>query len=166
MKISPRLKRIFKFLNKEGKKDQDTPATCDQHLYSNFYFNISQNPNENHEVHQSCDATIKELTEENVKKITKIKRSKSVENWLNDIELGEKVGSQTEGVQEARECCHDKISTDLHYACVDVTNQRTEPSNILHSKLFASSSEIFLSYSSFSTFHSSSDSSLGFSLIN
>ena len=65
MKISPRLKRIFKFLNKEGKKDQDTPATCDQHLYSNFYFNISQNPNENHEVHQSCDATIKELTEEN-----------------------------------------------------------------------------------------------------
>ena len=164
MKISPRLKRIFKFLNKEGKKEQDTTATCDQHLYSNFYFNISQNPSyEKYEI-QSCDTTIKELTEENVKKITKIKRSKSVENWLNDVELGEKVDSQ--GSQEVKKCCHDQVSTDLHYACVDVTNQKTEPSNILHSKLFASSSEIFLSYSSFSTFHSSSDSSLGLSFIN
>ena len=165
MKISPRLKRIFNFRNKEGKKEQDTTtATCDQHLYSNFYFNISQNPSyEKYEI-QSCDTTIKELTEENVKKITKIKRSKSVENWLNDVELGEKVDSQ--GSQEVKKCCQDQDSTDLHYACVDVTNQKTEPSNILHSKLFASSSEIFLSYSSFSTFHSSSDSSLGFSLIN
>ena len=162
MKISPRLKRIFKFLNKEGKKDQDTPATCDQHLYSNFYFNISQSS----EI-QSCDTTIKELTEENVKKITKIKRSKSVENWLNDVELDGSQDSQGSQVsKEVKNCCHDQVSTDLHYACVDVTNQKTEPSNILHSKLFASSSEIFLSYSSFSTFHSSSDSSLGFSFIN
>ena len=154
MKISPRLKIIFKLLNKEGKKEQETDtATCDQHLYSNFYFNISQRPHESYTDIQSCDTNVKELTEENVKKITKIKRSKSVENWLSDIELGEK---------ESKNCCHDQVTTDLHYACVDVTNQRTEPehSNILHSKLFASSSEIFLSYSSFSTFHSSSDSVL------
>ena len=158
MKISPRLKRIFKLLNKEEKKEQDTDtAACDQNLYSNFYFNISQKHNESYEI-QSCNTTVKELTEENVKKITKIKRSKSVENWLSDIELGEKVGSRS--VLESKNCCHDQVTTDLHYACVDVTNQRTEPqpSNILHSKLFASSSEIFLSYSSFSTFHSSSDS--------
>ena len=165
MKISPRLKRMFSFLKKEGKKEPDTITTalCDQHLYSNFYFNISQQPNESYEV-ESCDTTIKELTEENVKKITKIKRSKSVENWLNDIELrGKMLGK---GSQEAKTCCQDQISADLHYACVDVTNQKAEPSNILHSKLFASSSEIFLSYSSFSTFHSSSDSSVGFALIN
>ena len=153
---------MFDFLRKEGKKEQATAAVCDQHLYSNFYFNISQQ-NESYEI-QSCDTTIKELTEENVKKITKIKRSKSVENWLNDIELrGKMLGK---GSQEAKKCCQDQISADLHYACVDVTNQKAEPSNILHSKLFASSSEIFLSYSSFSTFHSSSDSSVGFALIN
>ena len=163
MKISPRLKRMLSFLKKECKKEQESPASCDQNLYSNFYFNISQQQNESFDI-QSCDATVKELTEENVRKITKIKRSRSVENWLNDIELKENLRSQ--GSQEVKNCCHDQISTDLHYACVDVTNQKAEPSNILQSKLFASSSEIFLSYSSFSTFHSSSDSSVGFSIIN
>ena len=154
---------MLSFLKKEVKKEQESPASCDQHLYSNFYFNISQQQNESFDI-QSCDATVKELTEENVRKITKIKRSRSVENWLNDVELKENLRSQ--GSQEVKNCCHDKISTDLHYACVDVTNQKAEPSNILQSKLFASSSEIFLSYSSFSTFHSSSDSSVGFSIIN
>ena len=160
MKISPRLKRMLSFLKKECKKEQESPAPCDQNLYSNFYFNISQQQNESFDI-QSCDATVKELTEENVRKITKIKRSRSVENWLNDVELKENLRSQ-----EVKNCCHDQISTDLHYACVDVTNKKAEPSNILQSKLFASSSEIFLSYSSFSTFHSSSDSSVGFSIIN
>ena len=154
---------MLSFLKKECKKEQESPASCDQNLYSNFYFNISQQQNESFDI-QSCDATVKELTEENVRKITKIKRSRSVENWLNDIELKENLRSQ--GSQEVKNCCHDQISTDLHYACVDVTNQKAEQSNILQSKLFASSSEIFLSYSSFSTFHSSSDSSVGFSIIN
>ena len=106
MKISPRLKKIFNFLNKEGKKEQNTGARCDQHLYSNFYFNLSQKPNESYEI-QSCDTTIKELTEENLKKITKIKRSKSVENWLNDIDQG------SQGSQEAKKCCQDQVSREL-----------------------------------------------------
>ena len=69
MKISPRLKRMLSFLKKECKKEQESPASCDQNLYSNFYFNISQQQNESFDI-QSCDATVKELTEENVRKIT------------------------------------------------------------------------------------------------
>lgn len=148
MKISPRIKRMFNFINKAGSnQDEARDVPCDEHLYSNFYFHISPRQ-------ESCQSGnsakhIKLLTEENVKKIPRLKRSKSVEDWLNDIDDGLVEDSQATELAQIQ-----PATGELHYACVDVTSHRG-----LQSKHFASSTQIFRSYSSFSTFRSSSDSS-------
>ena len=172
MKISPRLKKMFNFLNKPTNRQlENEEIPCDQNLYSNFYFNISPKLDEVYETQSSPNTSkgIKQLTEENVKKIPKMKRSKSVEDWLNDVDDSNEgvcqatkldnvfISDKKDGCKKTPRCCDDWSSGDLHYACVDVTTPRSD-----QSKLFASSSEIFRSYSSFSTFQSSFDSSVDF----
>ena len=174
MKISPKLRKVFNILRKQGNKQEENDASCDQHLYTNFYLNISQKVEDFYESQSGDirDKDIRQLTEENVKKIPKMKRSKSVEDWLKDLDDSREENWQATKLEniflsdkrnvsrERRKCSEEETPVELHYACVDVTIPRPEPSNIHHSKLFASSSEIFRSYSSF--LQSSSDSSLDF----
>ena len=120
-------------------------------LYTNFYFKVEPKSDEEESDGRGNEATIFEtidfskqrLTTENVRKVKRLHKSKSVEDWLNNIEDNEEVKDV-------------KVSNEIHYACVDVTNKSFTEYD--QPRLFAKSNVIFKSYSSLSTFKSSNSS--------
>ena len=83
------------------------------------------------------------LTTENIKKVKSLRKSKSVENWLNSLETHQ-------NHEDNIELLNNNI--EHHYACVDVTGAdgNTHFYNQHQQKrLFARSNVIFESYSSY-----------------
>ena len=123
-------------------------------LYTNFYFKVEPKSDEEESDGGSNEATIFEtidfskqrLTTENVRRVKRLHKSKSVEDWLNNIE------DTTEEVRDVKVT----NSNEIHYACVDVTNKSFTEYD--QPRLFAKSNVIFKSYSSLSTFKSSNAS--------
>ena len=120
-------------------------------LYTNFYFKIEQqrkddNLQDNENVEDSPDFEIVDfskhkLTTENIKKVKSLRKSKSVENWLNSLETHQ-------NHEDNIELLNNNI--EHHYACVDVTG--ADGNTLFYNqqkRLFARSNVIFESYSSY-----------------
>ena len=165
MSPSPFGQKLLKFLgvvntNKAKKNNKNVPIN----LYTNFYFKVETK----HDASSSGDLSInsmespdfeeidfstRRLTTENLKKVKKLHKSKSVEDWLNTIECYDPILDGHEHII-SRGC--DQSGSEHHYACVDVTvpSPRFSHYDSPQPRMFAKSRDIFQSYSSLSTFNS------------
>ena len=143
--IKEKILKIFGFAN----SNKNLHIQCHQvpiQLYTNFYFKIEQKRRDdglqcNKNVEDSpdfeiVDFTRHKLTSENIKKVKTLRKSKSVENWLNNLETHHQ---------------NHEENIEYHYACVDVTGAGNTNNYHQHQqkRLFAKSNFIFESYSSY-----------------
>ena len=160
MSQSPLGQKLLRILgvgssNKAKKNNKNVPIN----LYTNFYFKVetssadlSVNSVESPDF-EEIDFSTRRLTTENLKKVKRLHKSKSVEDWLNTIEFdNEIIDGEYEHNNTQDGCCSQKKSN--HYACVDVTVS----SGLCHydspqMRIFAKSRDIFQSYSSLSTYN-------------
>ena len=148
--------------DKEKKSKKNVPIN----LYTNFYFKVETKSDDSSSADLSVnsvespdfeeiDFSTRRLTTANLRKVKKLHKSKSVEDWLNTIEYdGHILHGEHEHINiqpEPRGCCSPDKS-EQHYACVDVTvtpilRHHDSP----QTRMFARSRDIFQSYSSLST---------------
>ena len=141
--IKDKILKIFGFENSKtihGIHRNQVPIK----LYTNFYFKIEQKSKAdclrvNENVEDSPDFEIVDfskhkLTTENIKKVKSLRKSKSVENWLNNLETHHQ---------------NHEENIEYHYACVDVTGAGNTNNYHQQKRLFAKSNFIFESYSSY-----------------
>ena len=166
MSPSPLGQKLLRILgvetsNKAKKNNKNAPLN----LYTNFYYKVETKSNDNSSSSadlsvnsvespdfEEIDFSTRRLTTENVKKVKRLHKSKSVEDWLNTIEFDDQIidGKYENNNTDTRDgCCSQEKSN--HYACVDVTLS----SGLCHydspqMRLFAKSRDIFQSYSSLS----------------
>ena len=167
MSQSPLGQKLLRILgvgssNKTKKNNKNVPIN----LYTNFYFKVETKSDDNSSADMSVnsvespdfeeiDFSTRRLTTENVKKVKRLHKSKSVEDWLNTIEFDNHIidGEYEHNNKDTRDgCCSQEKSN--HYACVDVTVS----SGLCHYdspqlRIFAKSRDIFQSYSSLSTYN-------------
>ena len=170
MSPSPLRQKLLRILgvessNKAKKKSKnDVPIN----LYTNFYFKVETKSDDNSSSSadlsvnsvespdfEEIDFSTRRLTTENVKKVKRLHKSKSVEDWLNTIEFDDHIiyGEYEHNNTDTGDgCCSQEKSN--HYACVDVTVS----SGLCHydspqMRIFAKSRDIFQSYSSLSTYN-------------
>ena len=162
--LGQKLMRILgvKSSNKAKKSNKNVPIN----LYTNFYFKVETKSDDNSSSSadlsvnsvespdfEEIDFSTRRLTTENLKKVKRLHKSKSVEDWLNTIEFDDHIikGEYGHNNTDTRDgCCNQEKSN--HYACVDVTVS----SMLCHydspqMRIFAKSRDIFQSYSSLST---------------
>ena len=148
-------------------------------LYTNFYFKVETKSDDSSSSadlsvnsvespdFEEIDFSTRRLTTANLRKVKKLHKSKSVEDWLNTIEFDNQilVGEHEQNKKEHLKpdirgggcnCCSQKKQrSEQHYACVDVTvTPRLRHYDSPQPKMFARSRDIFQSYSSLSTFNS------------
>ena len=154
-------------IDKEKKSKKNVPIN----LYTNFYFKVETKSDDNSSSSadlsvnsvespdfEEIDFSTRRLTTANLRKVKKLHKSKSVEDWLNTIEFDGHIlhGEQKQNIiqPEPRGCCSPDKS-EQHYACVDVTvTPRLPHQDSPQTRMFARSRDIFQSYSSLSTCNS------------
>ena len=157
--IGQRLLRMFGGVNNSKTKNNKKKVPIN--LYTNFYFKVetssadlSVNSVESPDF-EEIDFSTRRLTTENVKKVKRLHKSKSVEDWLNSIEFDNHIidGEHEHNNTDTRDgCCSQEKSN--HYACVDVTvSSGLCHYDSPHLRMFAKSRDIFQSYSSLSTYN-------------
>ena len=153
--IKEKILKIFGFAN----SNKNLHIQCHQvpiQLYTNFYFKIEQKRRDdglqcNENVEDSpdfeiVDFTRHKLTSENIKKVKTLRKSKSVENWLNNLETHQNIVYENENDKNKLKY---NDNTEHHYACVDVTSCENLHYYQHQKRLFAKSNFIFESYSSY-----------------
>ena len=149
--------------NKAKKKSKNVPIN----LYTNFYFKVETKSDDNSSSSadlsvnsvespdfEEIDFSTRRLTTANLKKIKRLHKSKSVEDWLNTIEFDDQIidVEHEHSDKDTRDGCCSQKKSDHHYACVDVTvSPRTCHYDSPQPKMFAKSRDIFQSYSSYSS---------------
>ena len=164
MSPSPLGQKLLRILgvvssDKEKKNKKNVPIN----LYTNFYFKVETKSDDSSSADLSVnsvespdfeeiDFSTRRLTTANLRKVKKLHKSRSVEDWLNTIEYDGHIlhGEQEHVNIKPRGCCSPDKS-EQHYACVDVT---VTPRLLHHAspqtRMFARSRDIFQSYSSLS----------------
>ena len=160
--IGQRLLRMFGVVNdsKTKKNKKNVPIN----LYTNFYFKVETKSDSSADLSansvespdfEEIDFSTRRLTSANLRKVKKLHKSKSLEDWLNTIEYQDQIPVAQivhSCDNSGDECCRDK-KWDHHYACVDVTTSRSSHYDSPQPRMFAKSRHIFQSYSSLSTYN-------------
>ena len=176
MSPSPLGQKLLRMLgvvssDKTKRNEKNVPIN----LYTNFYFKVETKCNDSSSADLSVnsvespdfeeiDFSNRRLTTANLRKVKRLHKSKSVEDWLNTIELDNQIlddeheKKKDHLMKDIRvggcTCCSQERS-EQHYACVDVTvTPKLRHYDSPQPRMFARSRDIFQSYSSLSTFNS------------
>ena len=181
MSASPLGQKLLRMLgvvssDKAKRNEKNVPIN----LYTNFYFKVETKSDDSSSSadlsvnsvespdFEEIDFSTRRLTTANLRKVKKLHKSKSVEDWLNTIEFDNQILDDVEREHNNRghlkpeaqgggcTCCSQKKErSEQHYACVDVTvTPRLRHYDSPQPRMFARSRDIFQSYSSLSTFNS------------
>ena len=168
MSPSPLGQKLLRMLgvvssDKTKRNEKNVPIN----LYTNFYFKVETKCNDSSSADLSVnsvespdfeeiDFSTRRLTTANLRKVKRLHKSKSVEDWLNTIEFDNQFPFKPETQGGGCTCCgQEKKRLEQHYACVDVTvTPRLRHYDSPQPRMFAKSRDIFQSYSSLSTFNS------------
>ena len=162
--LGQKLLRILGVVSSDkGKKSKKNVPI---NLYTNFYFKVETKSDDSSSADLSVnsvespdfeeiDFSTRRLTTANLRKVKKLHKSKSVEDWLNTIELDNQILDDEHGLNikpEPRGNCCSQDKSEQHYACVDVTvTPRLRHHDSPQTRMFARFRYIFQSYSSLTT---------------
>ena len=180
MSPSPLGQKLLRMLgvvssDKTKRNEKNVPIN----LYTNFYFKVETKSNDSSSADLSVnsvespdfeeiDFSTRRLTTANLRKVKRLHKSKSVEDWLYTSEFDTPILDDVEREHNNRghykpeprgggcTCCRqERERSEQHYACVDVTvTPRLRHYDSPQPRMFAKSRDIFQSYSSLSTFNS------------
>ena len=153
--IGQKILKLFGLISSNKEMQSRSRNRVPINLYTNFYFKVEPKSDKDEDeedegqnsIFETIDFSKQRLTAANVSKVKRLQKSKSVEDWLNNVETEKETKSFSEENHNINE---------IHYACVDVTKKSFTEYD--QPRLFARSKHIFKSYSSVSTFKSSNSS--------